>query len=179
MKQLALLPVLAPVFACAPALGPEATDNDGAQSSNPYAFEVNLTLTPRAAEMLAHTDEFVNVAAMYYGRPVADNSPGIDEHGMEIGLGRDEVEAPPQSASVTAPGTGFDATYLSSVEGEPEVLVNVYSARKTHENNLLDCSIYQGPVAMAQRRPVDITCDLIDGLSEDGDVVVETGTPGQ
>ena len=32
---------------------------------------------------------------------------------------------------------------------------------------------------MAQKKPVDITCDLIEGLSEDGDVVVETGTPGQ
>jgi len=178
MKQLAVLPVFI-LFACAPASGPEAAASDEATPANPYAFEVNLTLTPRAAEMLARTDEFVTVAAMYYGRPVASNSPGIDEHRMEIGLGRDDVEVPPQSASVKASGAGFDATYLSSVEGEPEVLVNVYSARKTHENNLLDCGIYQGPIAMAQRRPVDIACDLLDGLSEDGDVVVETGTPGQ
>lgn len=178
MKKLAILAPLA-LFACAPASGPEAAATGEAAPPNPYAFEVNLTLTPRAAEMLASTDELVNVAAMYYGQPLADDSPGIDEHGMEIPLGHDDVEVAPQSALVKAPGTGFDAKYLSSVKGEPEVLVNVYSARKTHENNLISCGIYQGPVAMAQKKPVDIQCDLIEGLSEDGDVIVETGTPGQ
>ena len=98
---------------------------------------------------------------------------------LEVGLGRDEVEVMPENAVVKAPGTGFDATYIKSVKGEPEVLVNVYSARKTHENNLLSCGIYQGPISMAQKKPVDIQCDLIDGLNDDGDVVVETGTPGQ
>ena len=98
---------------------------------------------------------------------------------MEIELGAGEIEVAPENATVNVPGAGFDTTYMKSVKGEPEVLVNVYSARKTHENNLLNCGIYQGPVTMAQKKPVDIQCDLIDGLNEDGDVVVETGTPGQ
>ena len=98
---------------------------------------------------------------------------------MEIELGSSEIEAAPESATVNVTGAGFDATYMKSVKGDPEVLINVYSARKTHENNLLNCGIYQGPVSMAQKKPVDIQCDLIDGLNEDGDVVVETGTPGQ
>jgi hypothetical protein len=99
---------------------------------------------------------------------------------MEIRLGRRRDRGRARKArSSKLPGEGFDATYLTSVKGEPEVLINVYSARKTHENNLLSCGIYQGPISMAQKKPVDITCDLIEGLSEDGDVVVETGTPGQ
>lgn len=179
MKQLAIL-FGAALFACAPASGPEATAAaDPETTVSPYSFEVNLTLTQRAAELLASTDEAVNVAAMYFGLPVSETSPGIDEHGQEIDLGRNDIEVAPRSALVTAPGTGFDATYIASVQGEPEVLVNVYSARKTHENNLLDCGIYQGPIAMARKKPVDIKCDLIQGLNEDGDLVFETGTPGQ
>ncbi|RYD94386.1 MAG: hypothetical protein EOP61_21775 [Sphingomonadales bacterium] len=168
------------LLACAPDSGPEVAAVPEAETpKSPYSFDVNLTLTPRAAEMLASTDEAVNVAAMYYGEPVNETSPGIDEHGMEIGLGRDDIEVAPKSALVIAPGTGFDATNIASVKGEAEVLVNVYSARKTHKNNLISCGIYQGPISMAQKKPVDIKCDLIDGLNEDGDVVVETGTPGQ
>ena len=180
MKHLAILALVMAPAACAPASGPEAAPAAEIETmKTPYGFDVQLTLTPRAAEKLAQTDEAVNVAAMYYGLPVSDTVPGIDEHGMEIGLGRDDVEVAPQSALVVASGDGFDPTYLTSVKGEPEVLVNVYSARKTHENNLLSCGIYQGPISMAQKKPVDIDCDLIEGLSEDGDLIVETGTPGQ
>jgi hypothetical protein len=172
---------LAPLLlaACGPAPALDAPAAPEAEATSPYAFEVNLTFTPRAAEKLASTSELVTVAAMYFGQPVSEGAPGVDDHVMEVSLGGDEVEAGPQNAIVKAPGTGFDATYLTSVKGEPEVLVNVYSARKTHENNLLNCGIYQGPVSMAQKKPVEIQCDLIDGLNEDGDVVVETGTPGQ
>lgn len=179
--SLLILPLMI-LAACgpAPADAPAPTAAaEGAEPASPYGFEVNLTLTPRAVERLASTDERVTVSAMYYGLPVSDTAPGIDKEMEEVGLGGDDVEVMPENAVVKAPGTGFDATYIKSVKGEPEVLVNVYSARKTHENNLLSCGIYQGPVTMAQKKPVDIQCDLVDGLNEDGDVVVETGTPGQ
>lgn len=178
--SLLVLPLLLAACGPAPADTPAAAPaTDAAEARSPHAFEVNLTLTPRAAEKLASTDERVIVSTMYYGLPVSDTAPGIDPEDMEIPLGGDDVEVAPENAVVTAPGNAFDATYLTSVKGEPEVLVNVYSARKTHENNLISCGIYQGPVSMAQKKPVDIQCDLIDGLNEDGDVVVETGTPGQ
>ena len=54
------------------------------------------------------------------------------------------------------------------------MLVNVYSARKTHEDNLLNCGIYEGPVSMAQKQPVDIQCDLIyDENGETGRAVAD------
>jgi len=180
MKNSAILLLVPALFACAPASAPEVVAAPAAEpAKTPYGFDVQLTLTPRAAERLAQTDEAVIVSAMYYGLPASDTVPGLDDHGMEVGLGGDDIEVAPQNALVIVPGAGFDPTYLPGVKGEPEVLVNVYSARKTHENNLISCGIYQGPIAMAQKKPVDIQCDLIDGLNEDGDVVVETGTPGQ
>lgn len=161
MKHISLLVLPLVLAACAPA--PSGSDAAPvAAAPSPYAFEVNLTLTPRAAEMLASTKERVIVDAMYFGLPISPDAPGIDEHGEQIYLGNDAVEVDPVNAVVKAPGNGFDATHLASVKGEPEVLVNVYSARKTHENNLISCGLYQGPVAMAQKQPVPIACDLID-----------------
>ncbi len=178
-RSLLVLPFL--LAACSPAPAPEAASGGGEAAApvSPYAFEINLTLTARAAEKLVSTDERVIINATYYGLPVSDDAPGLDREDMDIGLGSSEIEVGPESAVVKVTGEGFDKTYMTSVKGEPEVLVNVYSARKTHENNLISCGIYQGPVSMAQKKPVDIQCDLIDGLNEDGDVVVETGTPGQ
>lgn len=172
--SLAVLPLL--LAACGPA--PSGSDASPVVAApSPYAFEVGLTLTPRAAEKLAATQERVIVDAMYFGLPVSPDAPGIDEHGEQILLGSDEIEVDPVNAVVKAPGTGFDATHIASVKGEPEVLVNVYSARRTHDDNLLSCGSYQGPVAMAQKQAVPIACDLIDWPE---DVAVEappTATP--
>lgn len=177
MKRIALAALPFLLAACAPE--PVGEQAGAATGPNPYGFEINLTLTPRAAERLASTDERVIVAAMYFGAAISADAPGVDEHVMEVGLGSDEIEVGPVNARVQAPGTGFDPANIKSIKGEPEVLVNVYSARKTHENNLISCGLYQGPVTMARKQPVDIACDLIEGLNEDGDVVVDNPTPGE
>jgi hypothetical protein len=86
----------------------------------------------------------------------------------QIPLGEDLVEVAPENAIITVPAATFDPDQLANIEGPPQVLVNVYSARKTHEDNLLECGIYEGPVSMAQKQPVDIRCDLInwpDGMA--------------
>ena len=102
MKHPAILLLAPALFACAPDSAPEiAAVAETETIKTPYGFDVQLTLTPRAAEKLAQTDEAVNVAAMYYGLPVSDTAPGIDEHGEEVGLGRDDVEVAPQSATAT------------------------------------------------------------------------------
>lgn len=179
MKNRSLLVLPFVLAACGPAPASDVASGDDAIPASPYAFDLNLTLTTRAAEQLARTGERVIVNSMYYGLPTSDDAPGVDREGMETRLGSNEIEVAPESAAVKVTGEGFDPTYLTSVKGDPEVLINVYSARKTHENNMLSCGIYQGPISMAQKKPVDINCDLIEGLSEDGDVIVETGTPGQ
>jgi hypothetical protein len=160
MKQFASLALLLPVPACSPAPTTEAPAA-AAASASPYAFEVALTLTPRAAEKLASTKERIILAGAYWGVPNAAAKPTADEMG-QIPLGEDFVEVAPENATVSVPAANFDPAQLPNVEGEPQVLVNVYSARKTHEDNLLSCGIYEGPVAMAQKQPVDIQCDLIN-----------------
>lgn len=149
------------LVACSPA-PTEADGAPAADSANPHVFEIDLTFTPRAAEKLVELKERVVVDAMYFGLAKSADAPGVDEHGMEVGLGSDAVEVDPVNARVKTPGTGFDSTHITSITGEPEVLVNVYSARKTQEHNILSCGLYQGPVAMAQKQPIAISCDLIE-----------------
>ena len=98
-------------------------------------------------------------------RKVAASKAGAQASEDEMGqvqLGEDFVEVAPENATIKVPAVNFQSGQLTNVEGPPQVLVNVYSARRTHEDNLLDCGIYEGPVSMAQQQPVDIQCDLID-----------------
>ena len=166
MTHVSFLLIPLALIACSPAPDANGPAADAAPPS-PYAFEVNLTLTPRAAEKLAGTKERVIVDASYFGAAINESVPGVDDYGQEVGLGGDLIEVDPVNALVKAPGTGFDATNIAGITGEPELLVNVYSARKTHTDNILSCGIYQGPVKMAQKQPLDIRCDLI--YDENGD----------
>ncbi|MCF8509297.1 MAG: hypothetical protein K9G83_11205 [Hyphomonadaceae bacterium] len=173
MKKFASLAFLLPALACSPAPTAEGPVAAAAPAS-PYAFDVALTLTPRAAEKLVSTKERVIVAGMFWGAPNAAAKSTADEMG-QIPLGEDLVEVAPENATITVPAASFDPAQLPNVEGAPQVLVNVYSARKTHEDNLLSCGIYEGPVAMAQKQAVDIRCDLI--YDENGEPLPAAPSP--
>jgi hypothetical protein len=147
------------LLACSPA-PPDGSPTAETAPPSPYAFDVQLTFTPRAADKLKTSNERVIVAGMYWGAPAAAAAATADEMG-QIPLGEDFVEVAPENAVIRVPAANFAPEQLPNVEGDPQVLVNVYSARKTHEDNLLNCGIYEGPVAMAQKQPVDIRCDLI------------------
>jgi hypothetical protein len=43
----------------------------------------------------------------------------------------------------------------------PQLLINVYSGRKSSPNNLLDCGIYEGSLAAIQGQSIPISCKLI------------------
>ncbi len=161
MKHLAaMIPLL--LAACSPAGAPEATAPAAAEATSPYAFEVQLTLTPRTIEKLETMREMVTVSGMYWGEPKEEARPHADEMG-QINLGADDIKVQPSSRSVIVPGAAIDPKVLASdVDGPPQVLVNVYTSRMADENNLINCGIYEGPIAMAQQKPVDIRCDLIE-----------------
>jgi hypothetical protein len=43
----------------------------------------------------------------------------------------------------------------------PQLLINVYSGRKSSPNNLLDCGIYEGSLQAVQGQSIPIPCKLI------------------
>lgn len=167
MKLVAIL-LPAALCACAPASGPEAAAvSDAEPTKTPYGFEVQLTLTPRAVEKLTAMSEMVTVAGMYWGEPSEIGKPRADDVG-QINLGRDDINVQPASRIVLLPGAAIDPAVLETdVAGAPQVLVNVFTARMAHEDNLINCGIYEGPISMAQAKAVDIRCDLIEPAAEE------------
>ncbi len=85
----------------------------------------------------------------------------------QINLGVDNIRVQPVSRTVIVPGAAIDPKVLASdVDGAPQVIVHVYTSRMAHENNLINCGMYEGPIAMAQEKPVDIKCDLIEPAAD-------------
>lgn len=131
----------------------------GAAAPAGYGFTVRLTYTPRAAAKLAQLGERVTVAAMYAGDPVPAHRRQADVDGLPMGDERVTVPAGAGSARVT--GGKVITARLGWIRGPLRVLVNVYSARTKVPDNILDCGIYEGPVAAVTGPGTDIRCDLI------------------
>jgi hypothetical protein len=116
-----------------------------------------IRFDPAAAQALAASGERVVVAGYFYGDPAPGATETPDEVGY-INLGTEEVTIRPQDARLTL-GASLSNAPLDQVTA-PMVNVNVYSARWTHEDNLLDCGVVDGPVA-AMTAPQEVFCKLL------------------
>lgn len=127
------------------------------------AFQVDVGVSDAAGRRLAEARETLVVSADYFGEPtieaVRDNRLRADEPWLT--LDRREIElAKPGIARFAA--VHLDPERLGWIEnGEPQLLINVYSGRKSSPDNLLDCSTYQDSLRQAARDGVRITCKLI------------------
>ncbi len=124
----------------------------------PYAFTINVALTPAAAAKLTALHEKVAVAAYYYGLPAPGVQAGQDG---EVDLGSENLQLMPQQSQAVFSGAVIGATDLKSIAGKPHVLINVFSARLANPDNILNCSIFDGEIATAQAKTPQITCDLL------------------
>lgn len=124
-------------------------------------FTVVVSLSPKAlAEMTAKREEIV-LSAYYAGQPTKAAEKRANEIG-EIDLGSEERRLPAGGGTVAFTGKGFEVKRLGWVAGrKAEVNLNVYSARKSSEDNLLDCTHFQDAVTVAAVRPIAVTCKLI------------------
>jgi hypothetical protein len=124
-------------------------------------FNVAVALSEKARKRLVDAKETVIVAAYFTGNP----KPGAPKQYLseigEVDLGHEEVEV--------APGTG--ATFgeiklkkdaLDEVDDQgAQLLVNVYSGKKSSADNLIECGIYEGALRAAQNKSIPIGCKLI------------------
>lgn len=124
-------------------------------------WEVSVTLSPAAAKKLAAGKEEIVLSAAYYGEPTKAAAKKADEIG-QIDLGQEELRLGSAGGRVVFVGKGFKADRLGWVVGrEARVNLNVYSARKSSPDNLLDCELFEDTMAVAQAKPVAIACKLI------------------
>ena len=159
-----LIPMIAAVL-CLTACG-----DDGGSSSvdvvvkpEGAAYKVQVTFTPRTITRLKDIGEKVAIANMFYGLASkatldADKADGVGQ----VQLGETMRDIEPQNQVVTVAVPPFQPAKTAQTEGPPLLLINVYSARKKHEDNLLDCGIFDAELAKAEAETILIECDLIE-----------------
>lgn len=124
-------------------------------------FDVDVVLVGEARTKIAQLHESIIVFGYVSGMP----KPGVkDEDLDEMGA----VTICNLKSEMEHAGTfqfsGFDIPEekLEQVEGSDyELSIDVASGRKSSQDNLLDCGIYQGSFKAVQNRTIDIDCKLI------------------
>ncbi len=133
-------------------------------ASPAMAQETNVTLhisfDAASATKLQETGEMVIVSSYFWGDPATGNVLPVNEMG-QLYLGGEQVTVWPNEQTISI-GHSLAGAPVGNVE-TPMVNVNVYSARISSEDNLLDCGIVDGPTDALSKSPQDITCKLIGG----------------
>lgn len=127
------------------------------------AVRVEVTLSPQAEQKLKAAGETVQVEVIYGGDPAPGATLQPNELGM-IELGKKVLELQ-GSGVVELPESEVDRSRLDQIVGQPQVMVNTTSGRKSTPQNLLACAFYWDTLSTAGRDGVKVPCKL---LSEAG-----------
>jgi hypothetical protein len=148
-RWLLLIPLLAGLYFSA------------AQSGRQTAsFDIQISLSSKAASKLASLSEGIVVSATWSGNPRSGAERLANQAG-QIDLGRQTIELSgrPQTAHITAPHPAQGL--LGEIQGPVELNVNVYSARRSGPDNILNCDFYDGNQQDVLHKPLAVHCSLI------------------
>ena len=110
-----------------------AIDSLGAVENN-FAFDLQVSLSPKAAAKLAALSESIVIAATYSGESV----PDAEKHANQIGqidLGVEHTEIPGKSATVHITGDKVKRERLAWIKGP--VLLNVMSTPRAAAGQII------------------------------------------
>lgn len=123
-------------------------------------FEVEVDLSDNAQRVLRERGETIIVAVCFSGVPRPDSRYKPSPEG-DISLGQARIEFSEEGIArferLTVPKKKVDAL----VNPDYEVLVNVFSGRRSDKNNLLWCTIVQDTISMIQKKRHLVTGKLI------------------
>jgi len=124
------------------------------------AFTIELSLSQKANEKLNRSKETIIVAAWFSGVPKDTTSKEYAESGeMFLASVRKELS---NSRSASFEGVKFSkAAYDSLSDKNISVLINVFSGRRTTQDNLLDCNILSEKMSAVRGRKFVLTGKLI------------------
>lgn len=112
-------------------------------------------------DTLVERKETVIVAGYLYGFPKHGTPKrNVDEMGqVDLGEVKDEIGA---RAIATFDHLKLNQALLKWIDNQgTQLLINIYSGRKSSPNNLLDCGIYEGSLRAVQGQSISIVCKLI------------------
>ena len=124
-------------------------------------FTIHITYSAKALQTLQSRHETVIAAAYLLGHP-KPHAPKrlIDEEGR-IDFDTLHREILPGADAVFTSFT-LDKTTLGYLDAQgPQLLINVYSGRKSSQFNLLACGLYEGSLAKVANQTLQIACNLI------------------
>jgi hypothetical protein len=125
-----------------------ATAQDG------MGFDVDVTLSRKAAAKLAAEKEGIVVFADYYGDPKRSARKHANEIGqIDLNQQDETVEIPGAGGHARISGAKVDKKRLDWLAGPAKVNVNVASARKANPDNLLACDLIDGALLMSGKHP--------------------------
>ena len=127
-----------------------------AQASGPVS--IALTFSDKAQAELTTRGEGVVVSAYYMGDPAPGASLPVNEIGT-IFLQSEDLTLQAGPAKLVL-GANIGNAPLDQVT-QPMMNVNVFSARWTSEDNLIDCGFLDAPMADLAAAPQEIHCRLI------------------
>jgi hypothetical protein len=148
-------------FASTPAI----TKGTSRTASEPYAFQVRISLSDKALATLKRLNDGIVISASYSGDP----RPSAKRHADQIGripLGVQNVEIPGRPATVIVSGSHVKRGRVAWIYGPVLLNVNAYSARRSGPDNILNCDFFDGRLRDATHRTVPIRCSLIEEQAE-------------
>jgi hypothetical protein len=146
-------------------VGPVFAQQQATKPATPAAavfnFTVKITYSQKAMDALVAGKETVIVAGYLTASPIAGTPKQYVDRMGEIGLGEVNQEITPGAIS-TFSNVKPTPAMMKWVDGSgPQLLINVYSGRKSSPNNLLDCGFYEGSLAAVEGQSIPISCKLI------------------
>ena len=151
LKILAILPLALVLGNC---------EQKTAGGPSPYAFDVKLEITPEAdALMKAKSSHFV-AAAFYFGRPKPETRAQANANGR-IKLGYEQIGLAPGATSFHLAADTIDTSLLGDINGEPQVMLNIFSASEVGaRDDLVRCKTYFGIISTARAQSPVLACDI-------------------
>lgn len=119
---------------------------------------LHISFDAASATKLQGSGEMIIVSSYFWGDPATGNVLPVNEMG-QLYLGAEQATVWPNEQTISI-GHSLIGGPIGNVE-TPMVNVNVYSARITSDDNLLDCGIVDGPTDALSKSTQEISCKLI------------------
>lgn len=123
------------------------------------SISVQVKLTADAESALQAAGDTVLVEVVFAGDPTpgASSSPTNEFGLVELGKSTQELSG---SGSLEFPENLIDRSKLDKIVGQPHVIINTRSGKKSTPSNLLNCKFYWETLNIAGQAPIQIDCSL-------------------
>ncbi len=128
------------------------------------SFYVNVTLTEKARRRLEESKETIIVSASVYGEPKKNSPVKVNDVGLVDLVNNRQIELP-GAGRVQFNNLVISATKLDQlVSKDYTVNINVFSGRRSSQDNLLACDFFDGKISKIQPG-ITLKCGLIGEYS--------------